>query len=142
MKLSSVTSYVVPPWVKPALIALVLFLAYLGVRVWLHDRDERIAAEQTAKQAVRTSQAAVAISDDGSQVQAEVQRIEFTIREDRAASNRQQETLRNENSNVGGWSNGRIPVELRDADRKARLARQRRSRAADASEDAAKTEKD
>lgn len=138
----SLKDFIIPPWVKPVAICVVAFAIYISVRVWLHDRDERIALEAKSQQQTQTAQAAVDISEDGSQAQAEVQQVEVIVKTERANVERQQEQMRNRNPTVNAWANGRIPDELRNADRAARLARQRRSSGQDASEDVAKEKTD
>lgn len=138
----SIKDLVIPPWVKPVAICLFVFVVYLGARVWLHNRDEARDLAAKSQQQTQTAQAAVDISEDGTKAQAEVQKVEVTVKTERANVNRQQEQIRNSNPGVNAWANGRIPSELRSADRAARLARQRRSSDSNASGDTDKSAND
>ena len=105
-----------------ALVALGLFiLLFVLFRLYLHDRDKRQNTEAALSQSQATNAAASQIA--GVSTKAADEQVTHTteVVTHRVVIEQQQETLRRENSNVNAWSNGAIPVELRDADRKARL---------------------
>lgn len=104
-----------------------LLIGFILFRVWLNDRDSRQNTEAALSQAKATNAAASEIAGKASEA-ADAQQVYSTeVITHRVVIEQRQETLRRENQNVNAWSNGVIPVELRDADRKARLERSRPS---------------
>jgi hypothetical protein len=79
----------------------------------------------TVDQAQRTGEASVAIAGNSTKALEDKAEVETVIRTERIYIERQQEALRNENPEIMDWSNGAVPVKLRDADRAARLAGKR-----------------
>lgn len=118
---------IIPREVKLIALGVVVIAGALWFRSWLNNRDEAQSNKATVSQAQQTGQATVDIAGKTGKATTDRAAVETEVRTERIYIERQQEILRHENSNVGDWSNGVIPVELRDADRAARLARKRSS---------------
>ena len=118
---------IIPREVKLVVGGILIIAGALWFRGWLNDRDRNQSNEATAAQAGRTGEAVVAIGEQTGTAVADVEAEANRVRNNRQAAQTKQQALRNENPNVMAWSNGVIPVELRDADRAARLAGQRLS---------------
>lgn len=104
----------------------IIILAFI-FRAWLINRDQNKSNKATVEQAQRTQQASVEIANNSSKAFEDIQQVETVVRTERIYIERQQEVLRDENPEIMDWSNGVIPVKLRDADRAARLTGQRSS---------------
>lgn len=116
-----------PGQLKLITIGLALIIGALLFRNWLNERDKNQSNAATADQAVRTGQAVVDIGGKLGEASTDVAAKENTVRTERIYIQAANEKVRNENASVMDWSNGVIPVELRDADRAARIAAKRTS---------------
>jgi hypothetical protein len=116
-----------PREIKLLVYGLIIIAAVLFFRHWLNERDENQSNAATVDQAQRTGEASVAIAGNSTKALEDKAEVETVIRTERIYIERQQEALRNENPEIMDWSNGVIPVKLRDADRAARIASKRAS---------------
>lgn len=104
--------------------AVIIVLA-VGFRVWLSNRDARQDTDAALQQSTQTNAAASEIASGVETAIDDRGHVEQQVRSSRAHAQQAQEVLRRENETVRDWSDTRIPHELRDLDRAARLASKR-----------------
>lgn len=100
-------------------------LAYGLFRLWLSDRDDRLATESTLAQMQQTSRATRAIGTNAAAAQTQAHTIDVQLEPQRVEIIQRYEALKNEDATVRDAAAVAIPARMRDLARERRLARER-----------------